>query len=293
MKSLILGIILAIAAVTVKAAEVTDLQDISVTIKAPSGGMFGGESQGSGVMFTRGDTTFVWTAGHVVAGLRHERHIIDPDTGTDRTVIEFRDAEVVQEFTEDGRRIGEMKFDAKIIKYSEPDNGQDLSVLEIRKKNFTKVTTVFYLDESIPKIGTKLLHVGSLLGQFGSNSLTSGIVSKIGRTLDLGNTNVIFDQTTVTAFPGSSGGGVFQESDYRYIGMLVRGAGEQFNFIVPVRRMKDWAKSTKIMWAMDPKVAMPSAEERQKIPVEDSGHSFKPAYDKAAAGVPHLAPPQD
>lgn len=297
MKSLIFGIILTLAAIwppKVSAAEVTDLQDISVTIKAPSGGYFGGGSQGSGVMFTRGDTTFVWTAGHVVSGLRHERELIDPDSGTERKVIEFKDAEVVQEFTENGRRIGEMKFDAKIIKYSDPENGQDLAVLEIRKKNFTKVTTTFYLDDNIPKIGTKLLHVGSLLGQFGSNSLTSGIVSKIGRTLDLGNSNVIFDQTTVTAFPGSSGGGVFLESDYRYIGMLVRGAGEQFNFIVPVRRMKDWAKSTKIMWAMDQTVALPSAEERAKISVEDSGKIFASRPASAAAGdKPHLAPPQD
>ena len=39
----------------------------------------------------------------------------------------------------------------------------------------------------------------------------------------------IFDQTTCVAFPGSSGGGVFlKRDDPRYVGMLVRGAGEGF-----------------------------------------------------------------
>ncbi|HAT67623.1 MAG TPA: hypothetical protein DCS66_24005, partial [Flavobacteriaceae bacterium] len=57
---------------------------------------------------------------------------------------------------------------------------------------------------------TELYHVGSLLGQTGSNSMTRGIVSQVGRVLNLGSGDgTVFDQTTVTAFPGSSGGGVF------------------------------------------------------------------------------------
>lgn len=279
MKGLILGIILAILGSSAYAADVSDLQEISVTIKS-------GNSQGSGVLFTRDDTTFVWTAGHVVDNLRRLRPMVDPETGTTRTAVEFQDAQIVQEFTENGRRIGEMKFEARVLKFSDAENGQDLALLEVRKKNFTTKTTTFYLDAEIPKIGTDLLHVGSLLGQVGANSLTTGIVSQIGRTLPLGNSDVIFDQTTVTAFPGSSGGGVFLKGDNRYIGMLVRGAGEQFNFIVPVRRIKDWVKSTKLEWAIDPSVALPSVEDRAKIVVEDSGKTFKAAADKAPAKEP-------
>ena len=289
MKRLILGIILLafvtpifaadVPAVTHPQKDVTDLQNISVTVKTP-------RSQGSGVMFTRDDTTFIWTAGHVAEGLRHARPLIDPSSGTLRTIVEFKDAQVVQEFTENGRRIGEMKFDARVVKYSDADHGEDLAILEIRKKNFTNLTTVFYLEETIPPIGTDLLHVGSLLGQFGSNSLTTGIVSQIGRTLELGNSDVIFDQTTVTAFPGSSGGGVFLKSDYRYMGMLVRGAGEQFNFIVPARRIKDWATKTNTLWAIDPSVALPDTAARAKIVVEDSGVVFT-AADKAANSPKH------
>jgi hypothetical protein len=84
----------------------------------------------------------------------------------------------------------------------------------------------------------------------------------------------VFDQTTVAAFPGSSGGGVYLKSDARYVGMLVRGAGETFNLIVPVRRMVHWAEKNKIMWALDAKVKMPSSDELAKMAIEDVGADF-------------------
>ena len=52
--------------------------------------------------------------------------------------------------------------------------------------------------------------------------------------------------------------------------MLVRGAGEGFNLIVPVRRMKDYCEEHKIMWALDPKVEMPSEAELKKMPIENT-----------------------
>ena len=256
---------------------VQNLQDISVTIKAAGG-------QGSGTLFTRklpdGNTaTFVWTAGHVVDSLRKTRSVIDPNSGTPRLIVEFEDAEIVREFNENGRRIGETKFDARVIRYSDADNGEDLALLMVRKTNYSpaETTAKFYLDATIPPIGTELYHVGSLLGQVGSNSLTTGVVSQHGRVLNLGANGVVFDQTTVTAFPGSSGGGVYLKSDGQYVGMLVRGAGEQFNFIVPVRRLVTWAKSAKVEWAVNPTVALPSAEELNKLKVEDIGTDFNAA----------------
>lgn len=263
---------------------VQNLQDISVTIRS-------GNSQGSGTLFTRkldnGDTvTFVWTAAHVVDNLRKMRSVIDPESGTPRLVVEFQDAEVVREFTEDGRRIGEMKFDARVVRYSDAEKGEDLALLMIRRKNYVgeNITAKFYLDKDIPPIGTELYHVGSLLGQIGSNSLTTGVVSQVGRVLDLGANGVIFDQTTVTAFPGSSGGGVYLKGDGRYVGMLVRGAGEQFNFIVPARRLTGWAEKANIKWAVDHSVALPSLDEIAKIKAEDTGVSFK---NNAAAKPAH------
>ena len=76
------------------------------------------------------------------------------------------------------------------------------------------------------------------------------------------------------AFPGSSGGGVFlkHDGDVRYVGMLVRGAGEGFNLIVPVRRMINYCEKHEIMWALNSGGAMPSEEDLKKLPIE---HSLK------------------
>jgi hypothetical protein len=94
-------------------------------------------------------------------------------------------------------------------------------------------------------------------------------MSQHGRLIN----KVVFDQTTVTAFPGSSGGGVYTK-DGRLVGLVLRGAGETFNLIAPVRRIHDWSKRASIEWAVDDEVKMPSEDELKKLPVEDNGVSF-------------------
>ena len=115
MKRLLLGLALVVAMSTTILADgpvegplAPYMQDVSVTIRADYG-------QGSGVIVTReikdGDknitVNFVWTAAHVVDNLRHVRQIIDPKTGQSKNVIEFKDAAIVKELVEDGRRVGE------------------------------------------------------------------------------------------------------------------------------------------------------------------------------------------
>jgi len=257
------------ATITKEKKEVADhLQDISVTIRAEAGYQ---RSEGSGVLITRkvGDEqiTFVWTAGHVIDHLRNVRTIVDEDGGS-RKVVEFGEVQIVKELVEGGRRVGEIKMDAQVIKYSDYNDGEDLALLMVRAKDYGKASAKFYINDSDPivPIGTSLFHVGSLLGQMGSNSMTSGIIAQVGRI----HGKVEFDQTTVTAFPGSSGGGVYLQ-DGRYIGMLVRGAGENFNLIVPVRRMVRWAKEHDVMWAIDSNEKMPTMEYITSLPVERAG----------------------
>jgi hypothetical protein len=250
------------------------LQDVSVTVKS-----FAGE--GSGVIVTREvelsngkkvKVNFVWTAAHVVDALRSVRTIIKD--GRSAKVIDFKDAQIVKELVENGRRVGEIKMEAKVIKYSDSENGEDLALLMIRKKGFIDKTTTFHVSDDPVPIGTELYHVGSLLGQVGSNSMTRGILSQIGRVLDLGTgSGVVFDQTSCPGFPGSSGGGVFLSEKNKgheghYVGMLVRGAGETFNLIVPVRRMRKYAKANGILWALDQNVPPPPYEQILKLPVE-------------------------
>lgn len=247
------------------------LQSISVTVAAKGG-------SGSGVIFTRevkdGDKTrkvnFVWTAAHVLEGLRSVRSFIDSE-GNLKKVVEFQDAEIRKKIIEAGRTIGQLSLDARVVKYSDAKSGEDLALLMVRKYDFVGDTMRFHFDErgeGLP-LGTQLFHVGSLLGEDGSNSMTTGIMSQVGRTVSLsGGSKTLFDQTTVTAFPGSSGGGVFK-TDGQYIGMLVRGAGETFNLIVPVRRIRSWAERESLLWAMDPAVGAPSLKEIEDIKVEN------------------------
>jgi len=244
------------------------LQDISVTIVSKSG-LGGGE--GSGVVKTRkleDNTTvnFIWTAAHVIDNLRKTRTAIDPKTGTQKIIVEFDDAMVVKSLSQNGRSVGKLELMAEVIRYSKEE---DLALLKLRKTNFVSASVDFYLEDQIPPLGTELLHVGSLLGQLGSNSMTTGIMSQHGRIID----KKVFDQTTVNAFPGSSGGGVYLK-DGRMMGMLVRGAGETFNLIVPVRRIQEWAKNAKVEWAINDNIPVPSENEMKKIPIEDSNLGF-------------------
>jgi hypothetical protein len=249
------------------------LQDISVTIVAKSG--FSG-SEGSGVIKTRKNDSgevvnFVWTAAHVVRNLRHEKQVIDGKSGSPKTIVEFDDAMVVKALVEEGRMVGKIEFFAEVVRYNAEE---DLALLRLRKKDFIRCTAQFYLDEKkgkslIPPVGTKLLHVGSLLGQLGSNSMTEGIMSQHGRLIN----KVVFDQTTVTAFPGSSGGGVYLK-DGRCVGLVLRGAGETFNLIAPVRRIHEWSKRAGVEWAVRDDVKMPSDDDMRKLPVEDNGVNF-------------------
>lgn len=234
------------------------LQDISVTIRSSDG-------EGSGIIkVTKDGQIWVWTAGHVIDGLRIVRESADK-----KPIVEFNDAQVVKTLVEDGRKVGEITLDAEVIRYSDAEVGDDLALLRLRAKGKFKpiASAVFYLDKEIPAIGTDLYHCGSLLGTLGSNSLTTGIMSQHGRLLFK---NVVFDQTTCTAFPGSSGGIVCLKKDGRYVGMLVRGAGEGFNLIVPVRRIHAWAKKTGVDFAMDESVPVPTEEELKKRPIDDA-----------------------
>ena len=202
------------------------------------------------------------TAAEVVDSLRSERKITED--GVSKTVIEFKDPHVVQVLKQDGREIGELKLAAKLLKYSDADHGEDLSLLHVRKKGHFHTGVEFYLEDAIPAIGSDLYHVGSLLGSVGSNSLTTGIISQHGRVI----CHKVFDQSSALAFPGSSGGGLFLRADGRYVGMLVRSAGEGFNLMVPVRRIREYCKSEGIEWAIDPKVAMPSLDDTLNLPIE-------------------------
>ena len=127
MKKLFLApsIVLAICSLGLGQDLAQQLQDVSVTVQA-------GRSEGSGVLITRNVKTtgdkiekinFVWTAAHVIDNLRSVRTIIRG--GRPVQLVEFKDVQVVQELVEGGRKVGELKMDTKVLKYSHSENGED------------------------------------------------------------------------------------------------------------------------------------------------------------------------
>lgn len=230
------------------------LQEVSLMVLSPSG-------SGSGVVVTtKSGTSWVWTAAHVVEPLRRER-----EENGNKKIVTFGDAKVCKIIVQSGRTVAKLEADAEIVRYSDADRGQDLALLRIRMSGFPAASAKFYLDEAIPGVDTALYHCGSQHGEIGANTLTRGYVTALGRLI----TDHVFDQSSCPAKPGSSGGGIFLQADGRYIGMLVRGSGDTFNFYVPIRRMREFAKKSGVEFTLDPSLSEPSDADLRAKPIED------------------------
>jgi S1-C subfamily serine protease len=229
-----------LAAFTALAADTSSvefLHDLTVTVRAS-------HSTGTGVIVNHSNVCYVLTAAHVVDDARHVRQVIE--NGAIKQEVTYEPVIIATRILEDGRQVGRNELVAEVIRYSDPEHGEDLALLRVLKRRLAGPATRFYVETNIVDLGTPLVHVGSLLGENGSGSVTTGIYSQKGRILF----NHVFDQTTCAAFPGSSGGGVFL-MDGRYVGMIVRGAGETYNLIVPVRRIRIWAARVKADFIFD------------------------------------------
>lgn len=248
----------------VNPASSQDTVAIAKKLQANSVTIHSGRGQGSGVVIKRGDTHYILTAGHVVANLRSEQAIVE--NGTRKTRIVFDDAMIVTELYEGNETVGQTGLRAEVVRYSNANTAEDLALLRVKKRGILNEGVEFYQGTDTPPVGTRLLHCGSLLGQVGSNSVTNGIVSQLGRVLN----NTVYDQSNVGAFPGSSGGGLFLEGNGQYVGMIVRGAGESFNFYVPIRRINTWAKRNGVEFIINPKVEIPTLEKLRSQHIEET-----------------------
>lgn len=220
-------------------AVVNSIQDASYTIHSKGG-------QGSGVSVIRGGEAYIFTAGHVVAGCRETRQVVDND-GSIKVLVSFEPVTIVKEVYENGQSVGAIELVADIVKYSDSEMGEDIAILKVRKKGMVTTNTVFYLGKETPSVGTTVMHCGSMMGQIGSNSFTTGVVSQLGRMF----VGTYFDQIDAMTMPGCSGGGVFLTNG-EYMGMLVRGGGPGFSLIIPIRRITAWTHRTNLDFLVDP-----------------------------------------
>lgn len=291
MKTLFLSIaILAITSqVSGQEEDITRLRDLSCVVHAAP-------SRGSGVIFTRkrGDDHihFVWTAAHVIKTKQEIKEIVDPVTLTTKRVVEYPDVHIVQNIVEDGRVVGQIKLDAKIIRFSTntpKSGGQDLALLQLYKKNLTKDSVKFHLDKTVPQPGAFIWHIGSPFNDEYINTTTKGNISNVGCVDEAGLG--LYDQVSITAGPGASGGGIFTAKDQKCVGLLLlmNSRVTTIGFYRPVREMQRWAKKTDCLWAMDDSVPLPSDEDIQKN-ITDIGPELPASKEKEEKALPVVPP---
>lgn len=228
------------------------------------------EGSGSGVVFRNGETDLVWTAAHVVCAHQQIKTAIDPRTGQPRVSISYQDVGVMQPMFENGRKVGDVLYLARIVRFSDSkEGGEDLALLRLYKKMAFPCGVTFLPAGKIPGAGDKLWHIGSMSGSEGSNTPTDGIFSVAGRLRVASKHNEvdnakIYDQVTVSALCGCSGGGVFLKSSGECIGLLTEGltgATETANCIVPARRIREYARRVHCEWAVDASIKVPESME--------------------------------
>ena len=241
---------------------------------------------GSGTIILRQiegkQVAWVITAAHVIDNLRTVETVVAPD-GTERKQVSYKDAELMQQIRQAGRPVRQILDFAKVISV---DKMRDIGLLRVRAEGGYSHGAEFWLDDAIPSVGTPVYHVASPGGgNLNDASVTAGIVAQVGRAIeDFGGADAVYDQSDAAALPGSSGGMIAIQSDGRWIGMITLGlrSGDSFHYFVPIRRVREWAKTINVMWLLDPKEKTPSEEEIGKIPLENTPAAFN--RPKATSG---------
>ncbi len=190
-----------------------------------------GRGNGSGVLFTREVDgvikTYVLTAGHVAAqvGMSDDKR-----------------ATIRLEYRHEGLVVGSAECAAECVAYDD-QGGHDLALLEVLQDDFRPLRICAILHSGgVLKVGTEVAHVGCTRRLY--NSYSEGVISQTDVEFDGGNV----DQTTVMAYPGSSGGGVWVKETGELYGILVQGIGPGINFIVPARHIRAWADRNGAEW---------------------------------------------
>ena len=126
-------------------------------------------------------------------------------------------------------------YSAKIVG---DDSKTDLALLKIEASGLTPA--VLTADSDQLKVGQTAIAIGNPLGQLGG-TVTSGIVSALGREIEIGGETMTLLQTSAAINPGNSGGGLFDDKGY-LIGIVnAKSSGsdiEGLGFAIPSNTVK-------------------------------------------------------
>jgi putative serine protease PepD len=153
--------------------------DIKTSSSQNTGGIFGfgqqqqTEGEGAGVVFDK--------KGHILT----DQHVV---SGANKVIVTFSDGS-----TAPATVVGS-------------DTGADLAVIRVQNVPASKLHPLPFGDSSAVQVGDSVIAIGSPFGQ--PNTVTSGIVSAVGRTIQAPNQFTIPNaiQTDAPINPGNSGG---------------------------------------------------------------------------------------
>lgn len=197
-----------------------------------------GSGHGSGVLFTRGNITFVWTVSHVA-------DIFMRDDGSFKEVIILRD---------------DKKAKARVIRSSDCHTDQDIALLLITENCGFVGDASFYRDFNNVQLGQNIIHCGNPFNvRLNGNLIFHGNISHVGRLFSLRFMPVPreMDQCDIIAYPGCSGGGVFDAETGDILGFMSLSGEPGLTVIVPTREVYKWAKKHDCLWAFDREVPLP------------------------------------
>lgn len=199
---------------------------------------------GSGVAFTRTDaegtdTTFVWTAAHVV-------NSVMKDDGTFGVLTTMR---------------GDRQARAIVLRAGDHAAGRDIALLQVVDPDeMIRGNAQFYRAFNQVRPGQEVLLVGTPLGPMHECSVYHGCISYVGRDWRYPPLHKAreMDQVNVTAYPGCSGGPVCDKETGGIVGLISLGGRPGLAAIEPARFIYDFAKSHDCLWAFDREVPLPT-----------------------------------
>ncbi len=187
---------------------------VSIIAKISPSGTSGITEQGIGTGFIVNADGLILTNKHVVEALKQQEMIIVTAEGKEYPVSATNIAE---------------------------DSLYDLAVIKIEATNLPVVTLG---NSSTLKVGQQVIAIGLALGEF-QNTVTVGVVSGIGRTLQVGSGVQGVDymdeiiQTDASINPGNSGGPLLNTAgEVIAINTAKVGSGENLGFAIPINSAK-------------------------------------------------------
>lgn len=202
------------------------LQQSSVMVVTPM-------RRGSGMLFRAcNDSWWVWTAAHVVnAGHSHYYAV--------RVILP--NGQHVQGF---------------VARYSKEN---DIALIRLQDRVHGCQSVVFH-DGERPSVGEAVYAVGSPCGDYDNpfpQTVTAGIISYAGR--DVPSYGLV-DQCSAPTIGGNSGGMIALQSNGQVLGIVSGGPGESFTLYIPTWRIREYARTHQVEFAVNPTVVPPEVD---------------------------------